>query len=103
MIAPLEDKPPSMTLDAWFNDIKKRANPHPQISEQRLTLGELPALKVRYRNPSDGGREMEDVYVVSGSQAYSLSFGGEKPGLALEKYEHYSTYIEMVGSFRVKR
>lgn len=102
MIAPLEDKPASMALDAWFNDIKKR-HPHPQISEQRLTLGELPALKVRYRNPSDGGREMEVVYVVFDSQAYSLSFGGEKRGLALEKYENYPIYVEMVGSFRVKR
>jgi hypothetical protein len=102
MITPLEDKPPSTTLDAWLNDIKQRANPNPEISEERLTLGDLPALKVRYRNPSDGGREVEDVYVVSGLQTFSISFGGQKPGRALEKYGNYTIYVEMVGTFRMK-
>jgi len=103
MISPLEDKPSSTTLDAWFNDIKQRANRNPEISEERLTLGELPALKVRYRNPSNGGREMEDVYVVSGLQTFSISFGGEKPGLALSEYRNYPIYLEMLGTFKVKR
>jgi hypothetical protein len=101
-ISPLEDKPSSTTLDAWFNDIKQRANPNPEISEERLTLGDLPALKVRYRNPSDGGREVEDVYVVSGLKTFSISFGGQKRGLALQKYGNYPIYVEMVGTFRIK-
>jgi len=102
MISHLGNKPPNATLDAWFSDIKQRANQNPRISEERLTLGDLPALKVRYRNPSGGGREMEHVYVVSGSQTFSISFGGEKPGLALEQYENYPIYLEMVKSFKVK-
>lgn len=102
MISHLGNKPPNATLDAWFSDIKQRANQNPRISEERLTLGDLPALKVRYRNPSGGGREMEHVYVVSGSQTFSISFGGEKPGLAIEQYENYPIYLEMVKSFKVK-
>jgi hypothetical protein len=102
MVSHLEDRPSSTTLDAWFNDVKQRANQNPRISEQRLTLGDLPALKVRYRNPSGGGRETEHVYVISDSQTFSISFGGEKPGLVLEKYENYPIYLEMVETFKVK-
>lgn len=103
MISHLDNKPPSTTMDAWFNDIKQRANLNPRISEERLTLGDLPALKVRYRNPSSGRREMEHVYIVSDPQTFSISFGGEKPGLALEQYGNYPIYLEMLETFRVKR
>jgi hypothetical protein len=47
--------------------------------------------------------EMEDVYVVSDSQTFSISFGGDKPGIALAEYGNYPIYLEMVGSFKVKR
>lgn len=103
MISHLEDKPSSTTPDAWFNDIKQLANQSPRISEERLTLGDLPALKVRYRNPSGGGREMEHMYVISDSQTFSIEFSGEKPGLVLDKYENYPIYLEMVETFKVKR
>lgn len=102
MVEPLKDKPTGVGVEAWFTEVKRTANLNPQISEQRLKLGQLPALKVRYRNPSGRGREMEEVYVVSGSQTFSISFGGEKPGLAIEQYENYPIYFEMVASFKVK-
>lgn len=102
MVEPLKDKPTGVSVEAWFTEVKRTANLNPQISEQRLKLGHLPALKVRYRNPSGGGREMEEVYVVSGSQTFSISFDGEKPGLAMEQHENYQIYLEMVASFKVK-
>ncbi len=55
MVESLRDKPSGATVDAWFTDIKQAANQNPQLAEQRFTLNGLPALRVRYRNPSDGG------------------------------------------------
>lgn len=102
MIEHLRDKPPSTSLEAWFTEVKRTANLNPQIFEQRLKLGQLAALKVRYRNSSGGGLETEDVYVVSGSRTFSISFDGERPGVALERHENYPIYLEMVESFKVK-
>ncbi len=46
---------------------------------------------------------MEDVYVVSGSRTFEISFGGAKPGAALETLGNYQTFLQMVDTFKVKR
>ena len=78
------------------------ANLNAKIKEERFTVNGLPALKVRYRNPDNGGSEMEDVYVIWGSRTFSVSFSGCKPGSSLEKMRNYETFLQMVASFRVK-
>jgi hypothetical protein len=46
---------------------------------------------------------MEDMYVVSGSRTFEISFGGAKPAVALEKLENYQIFLQMVDTFKVKR
>ncbi|MCL4523653.1 MAG: hypothetical protein M1453_08515 [Acidobacteria bacterium] len=102
MVVHLVDKPPGMSADQWFADIKQTANLNPRINEQRLTLNDLPALKVRYRNSSGGGLEMEAVYVLSGSKTFAINFSGNKPGIALDSLRNYPIYVRMLSSFKIK-
>jgi hypothetical protein len=78
------------------------ANLNPRLAEKRFTVHDLPALSVRYRNPNNSGEEMESVYVVSGSRTFAIDFNGEKPGLSLEQFGNYNTFLQMVKSFEVK-
>jgi hypothetical protein len=103
MIEHLADKPSGMAVDTWFAELKQTANLNPRLKEQRFTTHDLPALCVRYRNANDGGEEMESVYVLSGSQTFAITFSGEEPGLSLEKFGNYNTFLQMVKSFRAKR
>ena len=99
MVSPLASKPSGISVDAWLADISKRANLNPHIAEQKLSVNGLPALRVRYRHP-DG--DSEEVYVISGSQTFSIAFGGapRTPGTPLEKLPSYATYLKMLESFR---
>jgi uncharacterized pyridoxamine 5'-phosphate oxidase family protein len=98
MVEHLQDKPPTTNIDAWFNELKKTANLNPQINEERLTLNNLPALKVRYRNPD--GTVMEEVYVVFSSKTFEVSFSGGRSE-AIEKLTNYAIYLRMLSTFKV--
>jgi hypothetical protein len=101
MIQHLASKPARMSVDAWFADVKQTADQNPIIEEHRFSLNHLPALKVRYRNPSYGGSEIDTVYVLAGSQTFEISFSGDKPDQRLvEKLKNYPTYLKMVESFK---
>jgi hypothetical protein len=102
MVEHLADKPSGMNLDAWFAEIKQTDDLNPRLKEQSFIVHDLPALSVRYRNPNNGGEEMESVYVVSGSRTFAIEFSGEKPGVSLEQFGNYNTFLQMVKSFRVK-
>jgi len=102
MVEVLEDKPSNTSDDTWFTEIKRTVNQNPEVSEKRFTLNSLPALRVRYRNPTDGGHEMEEVYVISGSRTFQISFDGNQPGLSIDKFRNYHTFLQMVETFRVK-
>jgi hypothetical protein len=102
IIEHLADKPSGMSVEAWFTDVKQTANLSPRLKEEKLIVHGLPALSVRYRNPKNRGEEMEVVYLVSGFQTFSIEFDGEKPGLPLEKFGNYNTFLRMVKSFRGK-
>jgi hypothetical protein len=102
MIERLADKPSGMAVDTWLEELKQTANLNPRLKEQRFTVHDIPALSVRYRNPHNGGEEMESVYVVSGTRTFEIQFDGEKPGISLEKFGNYSIFLQMVKSFRVK-
>lgn len=71
MVEPLADKPSGTSVDAWLTDISKGSNLNPHVHEQKLTLNDLPALKVRYRTRD--GEEMEAVYVASGSETFAVA------------------------------
>ena len=104
MVEHLADKPSGMRLDDWFGDLQQKSNLNPRLSEERFTLNDLPALKVRYRNSSGGGFETESVYVVSEAQTFVIEYGGERPGVSLaESPGNYLTYQQMVKSFRIRR
>jgi hypothetical protein len=103
MVQHLANQPSNVTLDQWFMEIQRTANQSPQVSEEKVSLDGLPALKVRYRNPSNGGRWLEAVYVVADRQTFSIDFSGEAGGPALEVSENYNIYLDMVKSFKVKR
>jgi hypothetical protein len=103
MVQHLANQPSNVTLAQWFTEIKRTANQSPQVSEEKVSLDGLPALKVRYRNPNNGGRWLEAVYVIGHGQTFSIDFSGEAGGLALEALENYEIYLDMVKSFKVKR
>jgi hypothetical protein len=46
---------------------------------------------------------MEEVYVISGSRTFAITFDGDKPGFTLEKFGNYHTFLQMVETFEVKR
>ncbi len=102
MVEHLADKPASTSVDAWFTDLKQTANLNAPVQEQRFTLQGLPALKVRYRNPSGAGIEMEEVYIVAGSKTFAVLFSGSKSGVPLEEEGNYRIYLRMLDTFRGK-
>ena len=103
MIQRLADKPSHERIDVWFADLKETADLNPIIKEQRLSLNNLPALRVRYRNPSNGGLEIDTVYVVTGSRTFEISFGGDKPNQGqVEQLRNYPIYLQMLASFKIK-
>ena len=103
MVEHLADKPAKTTVEEWFTHIKKTRNLNPQLAEKSFELNGLPAVRVRYRNPSDGGYEMEAVYVIFRSQTFSIGFSCDRPGISLESSENYAAYLEMVKTFKVKQ
>jgi hypothetical protein len=102
MVQHLADQPSNVNLDQWFTEIKTTANQNPQVSEEKVSLGGLAALRVRYRNLDNGGSWMEAVYVAAHGQTFSIDFSGEAGGPALEALENYEIYLDMVKSFKVK-
>jgi hypothetical protein len=101
MVEHLASKPSGTSVDAWFADVSKTANLNPRLSEERMNLDGLPALKVRYRTATSD--DTESVYVVSGSETFEISFNSRKPGVPLEKSGNYAIYSKMLETFRVKR
>jgi hypothetical protein len=102
MIEHLQDKPPTANTNDWLANVKRTANLNPIISEEMLSLNGYPALKVRYRTAP--GAEMQEVYVVSGSSTFSITFNGSKPGaVTLENFDSYPIYLQMVGTFKISR
>jgi hypothetical protein len=102
MVQPLADKPSDTSTDAWLSNISKTTNLNPHVKEEKLILHGQPALKVRYRTSEE--KEVEEVYLVSGSNTFSVLFtDGETAGAPLEKMGNYPTYLKMLDSFRVKR
>ena len=101
MVSPLETKPSDTSVDSWLAKVCRTNNLNPPISHERMAVNGLPALKVRYRS-SEG--EMEDVYVISGSKTFSISFSADpsSPGTPIDKLRNYATYLKMVESFHVK-
>ena len=97
----LEDKPADVTSDAWFVKLKTGVNLNERMDEMPTTVNALPALKVLYCNRADG-TEIEQVYVLAGSQTFSISFGSTKSGATLTELPTYATYQQMLASFHAK-
>ena len=95
------DKPANKSIDEWLVGLKTTLNLNPILKEEKITINNLPALKVRYRNPYAGGQESETVYLVSGSQTFTVAFSGDKAGIILEKFGNYNVYLQMLSTFNV--
>jgi hypothetical protein len=99
----LGGRPPGMSMDDWFEDIKHLENLTPEDDkEMRITLNGLSAQKVRYHNPNDANNELEVVYVLHGLQTFSLTFAATKPNPSVESLKDYPVYQRMLASFKVK-
>jgi len=99
----LGGRPPGMSMDDWFADIKQSENLIPEEDKDlRITLNDLAALKVRYHNPKDANNEIEVVYVLHALQTFSLTFSGTKPNPSVESLKNYPVYERMLASFKVK-
>lgn len=102
MVERLANRPSGTTVDAWFTKIKETVNLNPRLTEERLTLNDLPALKVRYRNANGGVHEMEEVYVVTDSRTFAITFDVDNPGHILEEFGNYNIFLQMVEGFKAK-
>ncbi len=99
----LGGRPPGMSMDEWFADIKQQENLIPEDDKDlRISLNGLVALKARYHNPKDGNNEIEVVYVLHGLQSFSLEFAATKPNPSVESLKNYPIYERMLASFKVK-
>lgn len=99
MVSPLGSRPAGASSDSWLAELSTSANQNPHVSEKRLTVGGHPALMVRYRTSE--GTFMDEVYVVSGSRAFSIGFSGQgDPQPA--KLDNYPVFEKMVQSFRIQ-
>jgi hypothetical protein len=100
MVEQLADKPPSRSVDEWLSNIATSANVNPHIRDEKFVLNNLPALKVRYRTAHQS--EMEEVYVLSGSKTFSVTFGEDSnpARVPLEQLTNYPVYVKMLASFR---
>jgi hypothetical protein len=103
MVEPLQDKPSRMTDDEWLADISRTDNLNSHIAEEKIRLNGFSALRVRYR--TEGGEEIESVYVVSGSGTLAVTFSGDlngsRPGVQLETLPNYHSYLQMLGTLRI--
>ncbi len=100
-ISRVVDKPANKNVDEWLTSLKSTLNLNPILKEEKITINNLPALKVRYRNPYAGGQESETVYVVSGSETFTVAFSGNKAGVILENFGNYNVYVQMLSTFNV--
>jgi hypothetical protein len=100
MVEQLADKSPAASVNEWLSQVATSANLNPHTGEQRFVLNHLPSLKVRYRTA--GQNEMEQVYVVSGSKTFSVSFheDDDPARVPLEQLANYPLYVKMLASFR---
>jgi hypothetical protein len=99
----LGGRPPGMGIDDWFADIKQSENLIPEEDKDlRITLNDLPALKVRFHNPKDADNEIEVVYVLNALQTYSLTFSATKPNSSVESLKNYPLYQRMLASFKAR-
>ena len=96
MVEPLQRRPASSSVDAWLAETAAEANQNPHLNEQKLTVAGQPALRVRYQSPNG---EMEEVFVVSGNETFSITFDSEANRAPLEALRNYATFNEMVNSF----
>ena len=101
MIEHLMDKPATKSVDDWLAEVKRTDNLNPQIKEEKSALNGLPALQVRYRNPSGNGHEMETVYVICGLKTFAISFQG-KENSGIESLRNYGIYRKMLSTFKFK-
>jgi len=46
---------------------------------------------------------MEDVYAISGSRTFAITFDGDTLGLTLEEFGNFHTFLQLVETFEVKR
>jgi len=100
-ISHVANKPTNKSVDEWLTGLKTTLNLNPILKEEKITINNLPALKVRYRNPYAGGQESETVYLVSGSQTFTVAFSGNKAGVILEKFGNHNVYLQMLSTFNV--
>lgn len=99
VVEPLAPKPVDTTVSAWLANIAATANLNVRLLEQKLFVDGRPALRVRYRT-SDGSC-MEAVYVISGSETFSIGFTGDDVRPPLENLPNYQIFNTMVHSFRL--
>jgi hypothetical protein len=103
LIEHLADKPAGVNTDDWLSRIKRTADLNPRIAEDTIVLDGLPGLRVRYRNPHNGGYEIESVYIVSGTQTFAVSFSAERAGITLVTLKNYPVYVHMLSTFKIAR
>ena len=103
IIQNLGRKPTGQTIDEWFLQIKQASNQNPRLKEESMELNGLPALRVRYRNPYNGGHEFDTVYVVAGVKSFSISFSGNRGGVTIENLRNYPVFVQMLLTFTVNR
>jgi len=91
----LADKPPGESLDRWLHEISL-VNQNPIVSQERIVIDGLPALKVRNRNPH-GPADFETIYVVKDTDTFSID------ALDIKNAALYGIYQKMVSTFKFNK
>jgi len=93
MVEHLIDKPARKTIDQWMDELIYTANLNSILEKEWITVSNLRALKVRYRNVPTSV-EMEVVYVVRGNDTFSITASD------IRNASFYGMYRQMLSTFQ---
>jgi len=99
MIEHLASKPAGETVEHWLE--KMSQNPNPRMSQERLLIDGMPALKVRSR--SSVGRAFETVFIIRNSDTFSIEIVDDKAGERIQAMSIYPIYQHMLSTFKFTR
>jgi hypothetical protein len=93
MVEHLVDKPARKTTDQWMEEIIHSANLNLVLSKEWITVSNVRALRVRYRNTSIP-EDMEVVYIVRNNDTFSIS------AFNINNAHSYGIYRRMLSTFQ---
>jgi len=96
MVQHLVDKPARKTIDQWMDELIHTANLNSVLGKEWITVSNVRALRVRYRNDPTS-EEMEVIYIVRGNDTFSMTASD------VRNASFYDLYRKMLSTFQFHR